>query len=97
MAQLKVLRALQEDLTDRTRAFAKKHPDTNKLSALARDELRRLQQEQQELTKLFNDLTAPEGDEGLEKPGQDSRPGQPGKTDGKPKGTGKKGTARVRP
>ena len=36
MAQLKVLRALQEDLNDRTQAFAAKNPDQSKLSAWPR-------------------------------------------------------------
>jgi hypothetical protein len=97
MAQLKVLRALQEDLNDRTKSFAKKNPDVNKLSSLAKDEFRRLQQEQQELTELFNELTAPEGDEDARRPAPEPKAGMPKQNEGQRKDAGKKDGSKGRP
>jgi hypothetical protein len=64
---------------------------------LAKDEFRRLQQEQQELTELFNDLTAPEGEENSKKPADQPKTGMPKKDEGKAKDNGKKGGGKARP
>lgn len=65
LAQLKVLRALQSELNERTAAFANDHPDSSKLTADERDELKALEQAQHEIAALFEEIvsqvpTAPE-------------------------------------
>ncbi|MCS6864374.1 MAG: hypothetical protein RMJ56_04285 [Gemmataceae bacterium] len=68
LAQLKVLRALQAELNERTAEFAQNHPEGVELSDDAKAELRELQQAQAEIAELFeqmarmlkNDSTPPE-------------------------------------
>jgi hypothetical protein len=67
VAQLKALRALQQDVNDRTERFARRHPDANKLTERQRAELEALKQEQQEVADLFQQLTAGEEPEGEKK------------------------------
>jgi hypothetical protein len=59
MSQLKALKALEQEIYDRTRDFHKKHPDVSKLNSKEQEALRALRREQQELTDLFRDITAP--------------------------------------
>ena len=53
MAQLKVLRALQAELNERTAEFAKNHPSVDQLTEEEKAELRELQQAQLEIAELF--------------------------------------------
>lgn len=87
IAQLKAMRALQDDINDRTQVLAKKGADPSKLTAADKDEMRRLQVEQQELTELFNDLTAPE-DEEPAKPAPPPPGSERPSSEGKEKGRG---------
>ena len=56
LAQLKVLRALQAELNQRTAEFAKDHPDPGKLTDEERDELKELEQAQREIAALFEEM-----------------------------------------
>lgn len=58
LAQIKVLRALQAELNDRTAAFAKLHPNLDKLTAEERNELKELEQSQREIAALFEEMAA---------------------------------------
>jgi hypothetical protein len=65
LAQLKLLRALQEDVNQRTDAFSKQHPDPKKMTEQEKKELQDLSREQQEVADLLEKLTSaevPEGD-----------------------------------
>jgi len=57
-AQLKVLRALQAELKDRTTEFDRQHPDRQKLGEAARLQLDALTREQDEFVELVRSLTA---------------------------------------
>jgi hypothetical protein len=59
LAQLKALKALQENLNRRTADFARKHPDGAKLTAEEMTVLKDLQREQEEIKDLLEGLTAP--------------------------------------
>jgi hypothetical protein len=59
LAQLKVLRSLQQEVNERTTAFDKEHPDRNKLTNKDEQALQALGQEQLEIADLFQQLTAP--------------------------------------
>jgi hypothetical protein len=59
IAQLKALRALQQEINDRTRAFDKEHPDRAKLTKREEDDLQAIRQEQGEIADLFQQLSAP--------------------------------------
>jgi DNA repair exonuclease SbcCD ATPase subunit len=61
-AQLKLLRAMQKELNERTEAFRKKHPDLEKLGPKEKAELRGLRQEQKEIADLLGELTRPAGE-----------------------------------
>jgi hypothetical protein len=56
LAQLKVLRALQAELNERTTQFAKDHPDPDKLTDEEKAELKELEQTQREITELFEKM-----------------------------------------
>jgi hypothetical protein len=56
LAHLKLLRALQAELNERTGAFAKQHPDPSKLTALELAELEAIRKAQAALADLFNEL-----------------------------------------
>jgi hypothetical protein len=71
MAQLKLLRALQKEVNDRTKAFTEKHPDPSKLDAKARAELQEIQREQKEVADLLEHLTRPPGEEAM--PDEDAK------------------------
>jgi hypothetical protein len=56
LAQLKALRDEQQEVKERTEAFAKAHPDTQKLGPEQRAELEALHTDQDELFRLFREL-----------------------------------------
>jgi hypothetical protein len=58
VAQLKALRAEQLDVNDRTEDFARRHADLTKLTPNQRRELERLQTDQADLQRLFQDITS---------------------------------------
>jgi hypothetical protein len=53
LAQLKVLRALQAELNERTAQFAKDHPEAGKLNAEEKTELTDLERAQRDIAALF--------------------------------------------
>jgi hypothetical protein len=59
MAQIKALRDEQQEVKDRTEAFAKAHPDAQNLTRDQRAELDSIHEDQQELFRLFRELTTP--------------------------------------
>jgi len=65
LGQLQILRGLQQEINERTQAFAKEHPNGKELTVQQHAELKGLQQEQQEIRDLFHELTAP-----VEAPGE---------------------------
>jgi hypothetical protein len=67
LAQLKLLRAMQEEVNEGTREFAKKHPDSAKLTEEEKKELEALQREQRAIADLIEEHTQPEKDEGEKK------------------------------
>jgi hypothetical protein len=65
LAQLKLLKAMQVDVNQRSDAFTKLHPDLTKLTPEQGEELRKIRAQQQEVADLFEqmlDKTNPEGD-----------------------------------
>ena len=58
LAQLKVLKALQQEVNRRTEEFGRKHPDTGKLTEPERAELKAIEKDQTEVAELFQELTA---------------------------------------
>jgi hypothetical protein len=60
LAQLKLLRALQGEVNQRTREFAGKHPDEKKLTDDEKKELQTIQREQREVAELVEEYTQPE-------------------------------------
>src|SRR5262249_43950893 len=63
-AELKVLKALQEEVNRRTEAFHKQHPDAAKLSKVEKAELEALGQDQVEIAELLDKLMTPDDPEG---------------------------------
>jgi hypothetical protein len=57
LAQLKVLRALQDELNKSTADFAKNHPDAGKLTDDEKAELKDLEQAQREIAELFEKMS----------------------------------------
>ncbi len=57
LAQLKLLRALQAEVNERTVAFAKKHPDEAKLTQEQKKELEAIRREQREVAELVEEYT----------------------------------------
>jgi hypothetical protein len=58
IAQLKALRAEQQEVNDRTREFARENPDNAKLGLEAQAELDSIRQDQERLFELFQKMTA---------------------------------------
>jgi hypothetical protein len=56
LAQLKVLKALQAELNQRTEEFAKEHPDKSKLSEEGTAELKELEEAQRDIASLFEQM-----------------------------------------
>lgn len=83
LAQLKVLRALQAELNERTARFAKDHPDPEKLADEEKAELRELEQSQREIAELFEmiaqmfDRKGPPPEAGGGKDEKDAKPAAP--------------------
>src|SRR5262249_580133 len=61
IAQLKALRALQQELNDRTKDFVTQHPDPFRVTRRQFEELQVIHQEQQEMADLFDRLTPGSG------------------------------------
>jgi hypothetical protein len=64
LAQLKVLRTLQQQINERTDTFGKRHPNADALTPAQLAELQALQKEQQEIADFLEELTAPPAPEG---------------------------------
>jgi hypothetical protein len=58
LAQLKALRAEQQEVNDRTREFAREHPNEAKLNPEGQAELESIRQDQERLFELFRKMTA---------------------------------------
>jgi hypothetical protein len=58
MAEIKLLRAEQLDLNERTEEFAKANPDVKQLTDAQRDQLKELLEEQERLRDLFGEVVA---------------------------------------
>jgi hypothetical protein len=56
LAQLKALRAEQQDVNQRTRDFAERHPNAENLPADAQAELTTIRQDQERLSELFRQM-----------------------------------------
>lgn len=63
LAQLKLLRALQKEVNDRTEDFRKKHPNADNLGPKEKAELQEILQEQKEVADLLKRYIRPAGDE----------------------------------
>jgi hypothetical protein len=59
VAELKALRALQQEVNERTQAFGKRHAGARELGAKDREELQAIRQEQQEVADLLQQVTGP--------------------------------------
>jgi hypothetical protein len=58
-AQLKVLRAMQKEVKERTEAFAKTHPDLTKLADKEKAELQHIRKAQQDIYDLLEEFRRP--------------------------------------
>jgi len=67
IAQLKVLRSLQQEINERTESFGKQHPNRAKLNDDEKRELDSLSKEQKEVGELLDEITKPSGSEGGDK------------------------------
>ena len=63
LAQMKLLRAMQQEINARTEAFRKVHPDPAKLGPKEKSELDDIRREQKEVGDLLKLLTRPAGDD----------------------------------
>ncbi len=63
MAQLKLLKAMQEEVNARTADFRKRHPELDDLPPKAKAELEDIRREQKEVGDLLDRLTTPPGEE----------------------------------
>ncbi|MCS6850008.1 MAG: hypothetical protein NZ700_02425 [Gemmataceae bacterium] len=59
VAQLRLLRTLQEEINHRTEEFARNHPDVTRLTPAAQAELDQLRRDQRDIADLLDRLTAP--------------------------------------
>lgn len=57
LAQLKVLRSLQEEVNERTADLGKRYPDPGKIPQAVQRELQALRKDQQEIADLLDELT----------------------------------------
>ncbi|GIW78708.1 MAG: hypothetical protein KatS3mg105_0515 [Gemmatales bacterium] len=65
LAQLKALRALQQEVNERTERFRREHPDSQHLKPEAEAELNRIKKEQEQIANLLEELSSvgqPEGE-----------------------------------
>ena len=58
VAQLKLLRAEQQEVNDRTREFAQEHPEPANLNPAQHEELQSIREDQEQVFELFQNLTA---------------------------------------
>lgn len=77
LAQLKVLRALQEELNVNTAEFARSHSDPDKLTEEERDELKELEKAQRDIAALFEQMARLFEDHKLPKPDRPAVEGKP--------------------
>lgn len=77
LAQLKVLRALQEELNVNTADFARAHPDPDKLTEEEREELKELEKVQRDIAALFEQMTQLFEEHKLPKPEKPAAEGKP--------------------
>lgn len=68
LAQLKLLRAMQAEINEKTQEFAKKHPDRAKLTEDEKKELQKLELEQRLIADLVEEYTDRPAKDGGEKP-----------------------------
>lgn len=68
LGQLKVLRAMQVEVNERTAAFGKAHPDPTKLDKNAQAELQTIRRDQKEVADLLEALMKPAGEAGEDQP-----------------------------
>jgi hypothetical protein len=59
LVQLKLLRAMQASLNENTEKISREHPDATKLNDAQKNELRKLQREQQEIAELLDEFIHP--------------------------------------
>jgi hypothetical protein len=64
MAQLKALRAEQQEVNDRTKEFAQEHPNQQQLDQAQRDELQSIREDQERVFELFQRLMGAANAEG---------------------------------
>jgi hypothetical protein len=64
VAQLKALRAEQQEVNDRTKQFAEQHPDPERLDQAQRIELQSIREDQEQVFELFQRLMAAANGEG---------------------------------
>jgi hypothetical protein len=64
VAQLKLLRAEQQEVNERTREFAEQHPNPAELTPAERQELQSITEDQERVFELFRKLRAADGGEG---------------------------------
>jgi hypothetical protein len=64
MAQLKVLRSLQQEINEQTVSFGRQHPNRAKLTEDQKRELDSLSKEQKEIGELLDEIAKPTGSEG---------------------------------
>lgn len=60
LAELKALRALQQEVNQRTEQFGRQHPDADKLTEPQKKELESIRNDQKQVHDLLDELTAPE-------------------------------------
>jgi len=64
LAQLKLLRGMQEEVNKRTEAFKKAHPDLGRLGGKDRAELKDIRRQQQDVADLVTELNRPPDEPG---------------------------------
>ena len=62
LAQIKLLRAMQAEINQRTDEFNKQHPDLGKLTKDEQTELQSIRREQQDVADLLDALTRPDNE-----------------------------------
>ena len=62
LGQLKLLRAMQMEVNERTDAFSKKNPDLGKLDDKQKSELQIIRRDQKEVADLLDELMRPAGE-----------------------------------
>jgi hypothetical protein len=68
LAQLKLLRAMQADINQRTEDFTKQHPDLTRLDDKGKSQLQSIRRDQEEVADLLDELTHPQDQPEGDKP-----------------------------